>query len=212
MWGQLIKAIKDKISGITNPPPVRIMFNKPTPTPTPMNQPKIISPLPDTTPMPSRMPTPSPTPMPNWGEMTPYENLTSQTFDNYKIPRPVAYGIASAENGKNNTFNIGAHDSTPTMAPQWDELTAATKAAKLLSGQANTEFYGNGQEGKDAFAAAMKLIASPSAMLQAIQDAGYAGNPKTWRQRSISAGGAGITYPTWADFVKDTPGWKRWIK
>jgi hypothetical protein len=163
-------------------------------------------------PSPMITPNATPTQAPNFGEMTPYEKLTADTFDKYGVPRAVGFGMAAAEGGKRNTFNIGAPDGKAHLAPVWDELTAATKAAKLLSGEANTEFYGNKEKGKQQFKSAAELKASPSAMLKAIEDAGYAGDKKTWKVRSASTGGAGKIYNSWSDFIMDTQAWKKWKK
>jgi len=156
--------------------------------------------------------TPAATPM-----VTPqtdsFEARTLPTFDKYKIPREVAYGIAAAENGKINKFNIGAVDSNPQNAVKYQDVeSAATSAAKLLSGTAEDTFYGNGAKGKEAFRKAYMMKGDPIAMLKAIQDAGYAGDPKTWKARSIATGGAGKHFNSWSEFVRQTPAYKKWSK
>ena len=151
---------------------------------------------------------PTPTPVP-----TDYEALTMQTFDNHQIPREVAFGIAGAENGRINKFNIGAVDSNPGAAKVYDSnLAAATSAAKMLSGKANSEFYGNRKRGKNDFKKAYELKSDPIAMLKAIEAAGFAGDPLTWKDRSIATGGAGKYYDSWSDFIMNTPAWKKWYK
>lgn len=160
---------------------------------------------------PPPMPTPTPTPAPNFGEMTPYEKLTAETFDNYGVPRPVAFGMAQAEGGRRNKFNIGAFDSNPSNALIQDDLANATTAAKMLSGKANTEFYGGGEPSRKKFEIATKL-GTPSAILAGYEDAGFAGDKNTWKARSASQGGAGKIYDSWKDFVMDTSGYKKWIK
>lgn len=168
--------------------------------------PKTISPLPDEviSPIPTggtEISIPKPTPTFN-----DYETQTIPTFDQNNIPREVANGIYDAE-GK--TFNIGAVDSNPKNAKTFDSILAeATTAAKMFSGQAEPKFYGNGEAGRQQFADANKL--DPVQQLIAIMNAGYAGDPNTWRDRSSATGGAGLNYPTWADYVQDTPGWKKW--
>lgn len=154
----------------------------------------------------STSPKPTPTPTP---EMTAYEKMTAPTFDQYKVPRAVAFGVGAGENGSNNRFNIGAGDSRVALAPKWDELTAATKAAKLFSGKANPGFYGNGETGRQQFEAANNL-GTPSAVLHGIQQAGFAGDPNTWKARSVATGGAGTIYNSWEDFIMATPAWKKW--
>jgi len=175
-------------------------------------KPKVLSPIPPEpdykavfmTPTPTTIPTPRVTPTPNE-----YEATTMETFDKYNVPREVANGIRNAEDGRINGFNIGAVDSDPGRAKTFDSiLSEATAAAKMLSGQANPEFYGNGEAGRQQFEAANKL--PPIEQLKAIMNAGYAGDPETWRERSSATGGAGLVYPTWADFVQDTKGWQKW--
>lgn len=146
----------------------------------------------------------------------PYEQLTYDTFKKYQIPPAIAYGMAAAEGGTRNRFNIGAHDTNPTAAPVMDDLTSASAAAKMLSGQQPDKFYSHGAKGKKSFADAYGKRDNPEAMLKAIMDAGYAGDPKTWKKRSISeakaAGGhgAGENFDYWDQFVKSVPAWKKW--
>lgn len=153
-------------------------------------------------------PTPTPTPLPPV-DMTSYEQLTAPTFDKYGVPRAVAFGMGDAEGGKINRFNIGATDSNPQNAVRYpDELSEATGAAKMLSGKAESTFYGNGERGRQQFEDAMKQNTLDEIMA-AIRDAGYAGDPATWKQRSIDTGGAGKYYDTWDEFVKATRGYKK---
>jgi len=150
-------------------------------------------------------------------ELSELESRTMETFKKYNIPLRLAYGVASAEGGKigdNNFTNLGAVDSDPNKAIDFKSIEeAATASARLLSGTADTTFYGNGAPGKQQFADAYALRDDPEAMIQAVYQAGFAGEPKTWKQRSIDSKprpGAGIYYDHWDEFVKDTPGWKRW--
>lgn len=152
------------------------------------------------------MATPTPTPL---KPMNDYENMTAETFDQMGVPRSIAYGIGDAEGGSINRFNIGATDANPTDAVRYpDKLSEATGAAKMLSGQAEPTFYGNGEAGRQAFEEALQQPTLDE-ILAAIRDAGYAGKPETWKQRSIDSGGAGQFYDTWDAFVKDTPGFKK---
>lgn len=189
-----IKHIPENFKNLFSPPSKSIenkaYFPSPTVTSTPTSTPT---------------PTPMPTPVPDE-----YEKMTMETFDKYEIPRSVAYGIGKAEGGVRNRFNIGAHDSNPTGAPIWGELETATKAAKMLSGTANPEFYGAGEKGKKLFRKAFEQRANPEKMLELIRDAGYAGDPKTWKSRSLAEGGAGKYYDTWDEFVRDTDPYKKW--
>jgi len=156
----------------------------------------------------AKAPPPVPTPVPDN-----FESRMMGTADEQKIPREVFFGIAAAENGKINKFNLGAVDSNPGKAVKFDsDLAAATSAAKFLKGEMNTEFYGNKEEGKKQFTDAYKYRKDPSKYLQAIRDAGYAGDPATWKQRSVDAKGAGLHFDTWDEFVKNTPAYKKWSK
>jgi hypothetical protein len=132
------------------------------------------------------------------------------TFDQYEIPREVAYGIADAEGGKigeNNIYNIRAYDSNPQAALDFGSMeAAATAAAKLLSGQYQRSNGKTDTRYKDAY----ERRADPAEMLKLIMLAGFAGDPSTWKQRSAAQGGAGLKYDSWDSFVKDTPGWKKW--
>ena len=143
-----------------------------------------------------------------------YEKKYAKVADEYEIPREVYFGIACAENGKINRFNLGAVDSNPKKAIKFDdENSGAISAAKFLSGKANVEFYGNGQKGKEAFEKAWDNRDNPEKMLKLIEAAGYAGNPKTWKQRSIDQdpeNGAGLIYNSWSEFIMAVNGWKKW--
>ena len=131
-------------------------------------------------------------------------------FDEYDLPREVIFGIASAEGGKigsNNIFNIGAYDSDPGAAINYKSPEeGALAVAKLLSGtftkadgRVDTK-YKEAYDNRD----------NPAKMLEMIQDAGYAGDPATWKKRSADSGGAGLYYDSWSEFIMDTQGWKKW--
>lgn len=167
----------------------------------PQQMPKVerkITPQRLATPTPMRRVLSAPTPTPVLDEL---ESRTLPTFKQHKVHPSIAYGIASAEGGKigdYNVWNMNATDANPQGAYNYDSYeAAATDAAKLM----------------------VKMIdkmeaqgATPEEQLVAIQNAGYAGDPKTWKQRSIDTGGAGIHYDSWSDFVKATKGWKKWSK
>lgn len=186
---------------LTERAPRKTVTPTPTPTATPMPTPKIgETRILGSTPWRFVTPTPTP-PVP---DMSDYEKRTLETYDKYNIPRAVAYGIANAEGGKigkNNRFNIGAGDANPQNAWDFDsDLAEATAASKLLSGESdkrykNTQYY----------------LDDPVGFLRAVETAGFAGDPATWKERSKSQGGAGNTYNSWSDFVMDTPSWKRWF-
>jgi hypothetical protein len=172
------KQAKQIVSGLTFAP-------KPTITPTP----KVLGT--------SIAPTPTSSPTPPLDDL---ERRTIQTFDNHKIPRSVAYGMAQAEGGvigNNNKWNINAVDSNPNLATDFPSVeAAATSAAKLMQSM----IVKKGAINK-----------KPDEQLKAIEDAGYAGDPKTWKQRSASTGGAGKYYNSWGEFVKNTPAYRKWI-
>lgn len=155
------------------------------------------------TPTPTTRPSPKVTPIPN-----DYEKLTMGTADKYNIPREIMFGIAQGEGGYRNRFNLGATDTNPTAAPQLDDLTAATLAAKLFSGQSKNS--------GTHYLPAYELRASPEAMLKKIQDLEYVGDPKTWKQRSIEQGrasgtrGAGEDYDSWFDYIVSLTSWDKW--
>jgi hypothetical protein len=149
--------------------------------------------------LPAQQPSPSgskfiitPTPVPQ----NPVDKILSQ----YQIPPSVFYGMRDAEGGKigaNNPMNIGAFDSNPQNAANYNSPEAGIEAFAKLIAQ------------NPRYAEAYAQRNNPDVMLQAIMDAGYAGDPSTWKQRSASTGGAGKTYDTYAEFVKNTPGWRK---
>lgn len=140
-------------------------------------------------------PLPTPTMHPQADEL---ERRTFPTFQKMGVHPAVAYGIAQAEGGrigKNNIWNLNAVDSNPNLAYNYDSPeAAATDAAKLILKMMGV----NGP------------ISNPSEAIEVIQNAGYAGDPKTWKQRSIDTGGAGINFDSWADFVRATQKYKKW--
>jgi len=190
--------MSEKVDGKWTP----IREYNPTPTPS--------RPSPTPTPSPRPKPTRIPTPVPK--KLNDYERLTLETFRKLGIPEEVAYGIAAAENGYNNRFNLGAVDSNPSAAPIQPDLANATAAAKFLSGRLPVDEYGNGALGKKAFEEAYTKRDNPIDYLLAIMNAGFAGDPATWKERSIATGGAGQHYDTWDEFVRATPAWKKWSK
>ncbi len=143
-------------------------------------------------------PVPSPTLAPGADD---FEKTALPILNEYSIPPNVAFGMAQAEGGKigdYNKFNINAVDSNPQAANNYGSQEEAVRAfAELIAKNPR-------------YQQAYSLRSDPEAMLKAIQDAGYAGDPKTWRQRSIKTGGAGQTYKSYADFVRDTPNFRRY--
>jgi hypothetical protein len=145
----------------------------------------------------------------------PYEARTMETFDKSGIPREIAYGIRQAEDGVKNSYNIGATDANPTGALDYGSPEAeATAAAKLLNGTFEKDFIGSGRFNetfKPAFQQFQK-DKNVEKFLKAIYEAGYAGDPNTWKQRSIDTGGAGQYFNNWDEFVKNTLPYQKWHK
>lgn len=180
---------------------------KPTVTPTPDNHITINSPWKVYPSLPAQQPTGAPTQMPQMpqvmaaqiSQVPPYDQQAIAIFQQYGISPQVGLSILQAEGGRigsNNPGNINATDSNPTGAynyatPQAGLHGAAKTMRALLDKQ--------GIKSND-----------PNVQLQGIEQGGYAGDPKTWRQRSISTGGAGKQYPSWSSFVKATPHWSKW--
>lgn len=149
-------------------------------------------------------------------ELNKYEASTINVFDEYEIPREVIYGMAKAEGGKigsYNLFNIGANDENPGNAVNYKSQDEATIAiAKLLAGTFTKE-----NEIKDTrYKEAWENRDNPVKMLKMIETAKFAGDPKTWKQRSIDEAakigkkGAGLYYDSWSEFVMATADWKKW--
>jgi hypothetical protein len=186
---------------------------KPTAIPTPTPHVTVNSPwqVVNTANLPKQMPTSMPTPtqippqMPQQtlgaqtSQLSSYEQQAAAIFQQYGINPQVGLSILKAEGGRigtNNPGNINATDSNPTGAynyatPQAGLHGAAQTMRRLLDKQ--------GIKSND-----------PNMQLQGIEQGGYAGDPKTWRQRSIATGGAGKQYPSWSSFVKATPVWNTW--
>lgn len=114
------------------------------------------------------------------------------------IPDAVAAGQFAAEGrmsglgaDRNNFFNLGAFDSNPNNAYSYQNPQAGVQAyADLLTG--------------DRFAPALQNE-DPVAVLRAIQQLGYAGDPRTYGRRSDSG------YSSYADFIMNTPEWRYYL-
>lgn len=142
--------------------------------------------------------TAAPTPAPDAND---FEKNTLPIFNKYQIPPAVAYGMRDAEGGNigsNNAWNINATDSNPQGAYNYDSPEAGAEAyARLIA--------------KDPlYAKAYAARNNPDKMLEEIANAGYAGDPATWKQRSASTGGAGKHFDKYVDFIKGTNGYKRY--
>lgn len=175
------------------------------PTPTPSNVAgngkwKVYGQLPNSqvTQAPPQMPTQAPKQVmgAQTQQMSPHDQQAIAIFQQYGISPQVGLSILQAEGGRigtNNPGNINATDANPTGAynyatPQAGLAGAAKTMRALLDKQ--------GIKSND-----------PNVQLQGIESGGYAGDPKTWRQRSIATGGAGKQHPSWSSFVKATPQW-----
>ena len=126
-------------------------------------------------------------------------NPVGEILAKYHIPDPIFYGMRQAEGGnigKNNPMNLGAPDSAPQNAFNYDSPEAGIEAfARLIATDPR-------------YAKAIALNNNPKAMLEEIVRAGYAGDPSTWKQRSIEQGGAGKYFDTYQDFVMSLDGWR----
>jgi hypothetical protein len=180
----------------SNSSPTQAVLGTQAPAPVRLNP--TIAPTAEPT-VPIASPTPTPpdaTPTPQLNE---FERPTLPVFQQYGVSPAVAYGIAAAEGGRigqHNIWNINATDSNPNGATNYGSVQqAAEGAARLISHMLQAKGINS---------------TDPNVQLQAVEDAGYAGDPRTWRQRSASTGGAGKTYNSWSQFVKSTPAWQRW--
>lgn len=144
------------------------------------------------------LPPVSPTPAP---DASTFEELAIEVLNRNNIPPAVGLGIAQAEGGRigsNNVYNINATDSNPEGANNYESPEAGVQAfADLIAKHPRYQ---------KAFA----MRNNPDAMVEAIEEAGYAGDPKTWKQRSVSTGGAGKTFDEWSDFVRSTRNFKKY--
>lgn len=129
-----------------------------------------------------------------------FEQQTLPIFQQHGVNPAVAYGIAAAEGGRigqHNIWNINATDSNPQGATNYGSVQqAAQGAAQLIQRM----LQARGVTSSD-----------PNVQLQAIEQSGYAGDPRTWQARSAATGGAGRQFRSWSDFVRSTPAWNKWI-
>lgn len=139
-----------------------------------------------------------PTPAPNAND---FEKKALPILSKYQIPAAVAFGMRDAEGGKigsHNVFNINAVDSNPSAAFNYNSPEAGIEAyAKLIAEDPR-------------YSKAYAKRNDPDAMIEEITNAGYAGDPRTWKKRSVSTGGAGKMFDSYADFVRNTPGFNRY--
>lgn len=129
------------------------------------------------------------------------ENVVLPITNQYGIPSAVAAGQFAAEGrlkglgaSRNNPYNIGAFDSNLDNTFQYPTIEKGIEAyAKLLSSDPRySQAYGLRQD--------------PLKMLEALQNAGYAGDPKTYQQRAKN------NYPSYSSFIQDTPEWRSYFR
>lgn len=146
-----------------------------------------------------------------------FYKMAQPAFQEYQFPESVGMGMYAAEGrGKGmgaerqNWYNIGAVDEDPEAATSYKTPQEGLIAfLKMVTGNAEDSFYGNGPAGKKAFADAFKRFqetGNEDELLLAIQNAGYAGDPATYAQRSNSG------YDSYSGFVSDTPEYKKFRK
>ena len=129
----------------------------------------------------------------------------------YGIPDAVAAAQFAAEgrnvgglgSSRNNYFNLGAVDSNPDQAFGFDTPEAGVEAyAKFISGEGSYP----SEEHKKRFEKAYQYRNDPRKMLKEIENAGYAGDPKTYSQRAAN------DFRSYADFAMSTPEWAKYSK
>lgn len=146
-----------------------------------------------------------------------FHQMAKPMFNQFQFPESVGMGMYAAEGrGKgmgaerNNFYNINAVDANPDQANSYETpQQGLTTFLKMVTGQAEDSFYGNGAEGKRAFKEAFKKFqetGDEEELLLAIQNAGYAGDPTTYPQRADNG------YSSYSGFVSDTPEFKKFRK
>lgn len=160
-------------------------------------------------------PTPTATPQYSPGS---FEAIASAVFKEYGIPLEVGFGQYAAEGRatglgakRNNFYNIAAFDSNPNAAFSFTTPKEGVEAyAKFISGQYDR--YASPAV-KQKFAQAYNLKDDPIAYIRAIEQAGYAGDPRTYQQRTTAINPqTGKKYSSYAEFVMNTPEWRKYYK
>lgn len=137
------------------------------------------------------------------------EKVAPLIFKQYGIPMSVGWGMYAAEGrGKglgaerNNFYNIAAFDSNPNAAFHYKTPAEGVEAyAKFITGKSDR--YAS-PDHKLKFQEAYKLRNNPQVYIKAIEQAGYAGDPKTYGQRANNG------FKSYSDFVMATPEWKKY--
>lgn len=125
------------------------------------------------------------------------EKKVFPVVEKYGIPKAVAAGMFGAEGRleglgaeRNNYYNIAAYDGNEDSAFRYKKPEDGVKAwAELITSDPR-------------YKKAYELRHDPDAMLREIQNAGYAGDPKTYQKRAKNG------YPSYESFTKDTPEYK----
>lgn len=161
------------------------------------------------------MNTPSPTPDPSVRIDPNVAGFLDKTIipisRKYKAPDSIMAGMFGAEGrlsgmgaNRNNYYNIAGYDSNPHAANYYDTPEKGVEAfARFITGQAdNYPSPKIKKQYQDAFAKYQKDGDAESYM-RSIENAGYAGDPKTYHKRSNSG------FKSYSDFVMNTPEYKR---
>lgn len=153
-------------------------------------------------------PPPQPRRLSDTGE---FEKVAQPIFEQYGVPPQIGFGQFAAEGrlqglgaSRNNFYNIAAFDSNPDAANSYDTPEAGIEAfARFITGRANNYASPEVQQKfADAYARYQEHQ-NPELFLLDIQNAGYAGDPNTYPQRAANG------YPSYRQFVMDTPEWKK---
>lgn len=138
------------------------------------------------------------------------ENTIFPVTRKYEIPDPVAAGMFAAEGrlsglgaNRNNFYNIGAFDSNPNQATYFETPEQGIEAyAKFMKGEGN---YASPKH-KESFTNAYNNRKNVVEMLRGIQEAGYAGDPKTYKQRAKN------NFNSYMEFIMATPEFQKYFK
>lgn len=138
------------------------------------------------------------------------ENTIFPITRKYEIPDAVAAGMFAAEGrlsglgaNRNNFYNIAAFDSDPNQATYYETPQQGIEAyAKFMKGEGG---YASPKH-KENFIGAYNKRANPVEMLQGVQDAGYAGDPKTYPQRAKN------NFNSYLEFILATPEFQKYFK
>ncbi len=197
--GQSVPVPSTRPSSVIPPVPTR-----PSPTIAPVTRPTL---RPQPTPTPTLAPTPFPTPnyktsvtrASNWGDIM---HQTEQVAKEYDLPVSVVLGQLAAESGRgthkyssrNNFFNINANDANPDAAFSYKTPAEGIRAyADLITKSPR-------------YSRAYAARSNPDEYLRLLTEAGYAGDPKTYKKRAQNG------FKRYDQFVKSTPEYQYYRK